>query len=63
LGLTAGIIGGLMAWVMTAGWAQVGPGVGDVAPDIALKDLSGQPVRLSDFRGRQPVLLMFFSTH
>jgi len=52
-----------MAWVMTAGWAQVGPGVGDVAPDIALKDLSGQPVRLSDFRGRQPVLLMFFSTH
>jgi peroxiredoxin len=29
------------------------------APDFALPDLNGQMVRLSDFRGRQHVVLVF----
>jgi peroxiredoxin len=32
------------------------------APDFVLKDLSGQRFRLSDFRGKQPVLIIFSAT-
>lgn len=35
--------------------------VGDNAPDFILSDLSGQSLRLSDFRG-QPVILNFWAT-
>ncbi|GAB4150924.1 MAG: hypothetical protein Fur0021_14200 [Candidatus Promineifilaceae bacterium] len=35
--------------------------VGDNAPDFILSDLSGQSVRLSDFRG-QPVIINFWAT-
>ncbi len=35
--------------------------VGDQAPDFALADLDGQPVRLADFAG-QPVLLNFWAS-
>ncbi len=34
--------------------------VGAEAPDFTLKDQDGQPVTLSDFRGRKNVLLVFF---
>jgi peroxiredoxin len=33
--------------------------VGDLAPDFELPDQNGTPVRLSDHRGRHPVLLIF----
>lgn len=39
----------------------VGTDVGQRAPDFTLKDLQGNPVSLSDFRGR-PVLLNFMHT-
>ena len=32
---------------------------GDLAPDFELKDVRGELVRLSDFRGSQPVVLAF----
>ncbi|HUS16461.1 MAG TPA: TlpA disulfide reductase family protein, partial [Chloroflexia bacterium] len=35
---------------------------GDLAPDFTLPDLAGQPVRLSSFRGRQPVWLQFWAS-
>lgn len=35
--------------------------VGDVVPDFELSDTTGQPVRLSDYRGR-PVLIFFTTT-
>ena len=36
------------------------PKVGDLAPDFALQDPSGEvAVRLSDFRGKRPVALAF----
>jgi peroxiredoxin len=38
------------------------PKVGDTAPDFELADVDGEnPVRLSDFRGRKPVALVFGS--
>ena len=37
------------------------PKVGDVAPDFETRDLLGNPVRLSDFRG-SPVWLMFWGS-
>jgi hypothetical protein len=38
------------------------PKAGDVAPDFELRDLNGEnPVRLSSFRGRTPVALVFGS--
>jgi peroxiredoxin len=38
------------------------PKVGDLAPDFELRDVDGEnPIRLSDFRGRKPVALVFGS--
>ncbi len=38
------------------------PKIGDVAPDFLLKDSNGDnPVRLSDFKGKKPVALIFGS--
>jgi peroxiredoxin len=34
--------------------------VGDPAPDFTLTDTSGQPVKLSDFRGKKSVVLAFY---
>ena len=34
--------------------------VGVAAPDFTLRDQNGQPVGLSDFRGRRSVLLVFY---
>jgi len=34
--------------------------VGDEAPDFTLPSTSGQPVKLSDFRGKKNVVLAFF---
>ena len=34
--------------------------VGDVAPDFTLKDQENKSVKLSDFRGKENVVLAFF---
>ena len=41
---------------------SLAPKAGDVAPDFELRDVNGEnPVRLSDYRGRKPVALIFGS--
>ena len=38
------------------------PKVGDIAPAFELRNINGEdPVRLSDFRGKKPVALVFGS--
>ena len=37
--------------------------VGDVAPDFALRALDGEIIRLSDYRGSQRVVLVFYRGH
>jgi cytochrome oxidase Cu insertion factor (SCO1/SenC/PrrC family) len=34
--------------------------VGDMAPDFALTDTAGKPVKLSDFKGKKSVVLAFY---
>lgn len=34
--------------------------VGDMAPDFTLSDTAGQKVKLSDFRGKNNVVLAFY---
>ena len=34
--------------------------VGDMAPDFTLPSTAGQPVKLSDFRGKKNVVLAFY---
>ena len=42
---------------------EVSPGVGDKAPDFSLLDGSGNEVRLSDFKGKKNVVLIFYSSY
>ena len=43
-------------------YGREAPKGGDLAHDFELRDASGQkPVRLSDFRGNRPVVLIFGS--
>ena len=40
---------------------EVSPKVGDNAPDFSLVDVFGNEVRLSDFKGKKNVVLVFYS--
>ena len=43
-------------------YGPLAPQVGDEAPEFELRDVHGEnPVRLSDFRGKAPVALIFGS--
>jgi cytochrome oxidase Cu insertion factor (SCO1/SenC/PrrC family) len=39
------------------------PNVGDYAPDFSLVDVSGNEVRLGDFKGEKNVALIFYANH
>lgn len=41
---------------------DAGIAVGTRAPDVTVKDLDGQPVRLGQYLGKKPVLLEFWAT-
>lgn len=64
------VVGAVLPLVLLAGWAAVlfaqraapsGARVGAPAPQFALSDLDGNPVRLSDLRGR-PVIVNFWAS-
>jgi len=46
----------LLSSVLLPGPASAALGLGQTAPDLALSDVRGQPLRLSDYRGRHVVL-------
>jgi peroxiredoxin Q/BCP len=58
-----GLIG--MVFALLAGCASTGasPKVGDFAPDFSLVDVSGNEVRLSDFKGKKKVVLIFYTLY
>jgi len=37
--------------------------IGDKAPEFSMVDVSGNMVRLSDFRGKKNVVLIFYEEH
>ncbi len=50
----------MVAWQKQ--YDPLAPKAGDVAPDFELYDTEGKnPMRLSDFRGKKPVALVFGS--
>ena len=52
----------VLAAVMMSSSAVAAPTVGSKAPELSAKELSGKSFRLSQFRGKSPVILNFFST-
>jgi cytochrome c biogenesis protein CcmG, thiol:disulfide interchange protein DsbE len=64
------VVGALLPLLLLAGWASLllaqsaapaGARVGQAAPDFALADLDGNPLRLNDLRGR-PVIVNFWAS-
>jgi cytochrome c biogenesis protein CcmG/thiol:disulfide interchange protein DsbE len=64
------VVAAVLPVALLAGWAALlatrslptaGPQVGDPAPDFALADLDGQPLRLADLGGR-PVIVNFWAS-
>jgi peroxiredoxin len=45
--------------VSEAGTVEQGPAIGTEAPDFEVRDAHGQPWRLSDYRGKKNVVLVF----
>ena len=52
----------VVLWAGQSGWISAGPREGDRAPDFALADLDGNPVRLADFAGR-PLIVNFWASY
>jgi cytochrome oxidase Cu insertion factor (SCO1/SenC/PrrC family) len=46
--------------LFTAGCATPSPLVGKAAPDFRLRDQDDQPIQLSDYHGKQSLVLVFY---
>jgi peroxiredoxin len=58
--LALGVLLALAVTAVAGPAAASGPQVGDRAPDFTLPSTAGKPISLSDFRGKQIVLLEFY---
>ena len=51
-----------LVFCASAGQSQeVSPKVGDNAPDFSIVDVSGNEIRLGDFKGKKNVVLIFYA--
>jgi hypothetical protein len=56
------VLPAVAAMAMLTSQLIAAPSVGSKAPELSAKELNGKPFRLSQFRGRSPVVVNFFST-
>lgn len=56
-----GWLGMLLASVLLVAGGAAAVEVGEMAPDFTLPSTTGEKISLSQFRGKQPVLLEFYS--
>jgi AhpC/TSA family len=54
------LVGLLLASLLGESGAVTVPAVGEPAPDFTLPSTTGEPISLSQFRGKQLVLLEFY---
>ena len=58
------VIFSLLVYCVSADQSQaVPPQIGDPAPDFSLVDVSGRRIRLSDYKGRKNLVLVFYARH
>lgn len=65
-----GLLALVLAFLLLQRWGaftllpmkEEAPSIGAIAPDFTLKDLAGETVRLSEFRGKHPVFLNFWAS-
>ena len=62
-GLILVVFAFLVSCASTAQPPDLSPKVGEVAPDFSLTDVSGNPVSLSDFKGKQNIVLIFYTDY
>jgi cytochrome oxidase Cu insertion factor (SCO1/SenC/PrrC family) len=60
-GLTLVLFAFLVGCASTGQSPESFPNVGDPAPDISLVDVSGNEVKLNDFKGEKNVVLVFYA--
>ena len=56
-----GLILVVFVFLINGAFAGQSPEVGDSAPDFNLVSVSGNEIRLSDFKGKKNVVLVFYA--
>jgi len=57
---SAALAGGLAAYAQPVAPPKTHLKVGDVAPEFTLASTTGKPISLSDFRGKNTIVVAFF---
>jgi len=60
-GLIMVMLAFLVGCASTAQFPELSPQVGENAPDFSLVDVSGDEVKLSDFKGKKNLVLIFYT--
>ena len=62
-GLILVVFAFLVSCASTAQSPELSPKVGENAPDFSLVDVAGNPVRLSDYKGKKNIVLIFYTDY